>query len=173
MTFTEDWFGAASREALGDLYGIVRDLEGDVVEVGCWEGRSTVALAKACHPTIVHAVDTWRGSPGEISADLAAERDVYATFLSNIAELTDGNVKAHRMSWRDYFAEIDRPVKFLHIDAEHTYTEVRDNLEAGLKVAVPGAVICGDDAHHPPVRDAVLSLFPDANLLATLWWVQT
>lgn len=171
MTFVEDWFCAESCEALADLYRRVAHLEGDIVEVGCWEGRSTVALANACEPSTVHAVDTWQGSPGEISEQLAAERDVFAAFRANVAELTAGNVKPYRMGWRHYFAVHAMPTRFLHIDATHTYDEVRGNIEAALPLMVPGAVICGDDAQHPPVHQAVVDLFPDAGVIATLWWV--
>jgi predicted O-methyltransferase YrrM len=171
--FSEEWFGPESQHALADLYDKVRDLDGDVVEVGCWEGRSTIALANACHPTIVHAVDTWEGSPGEISWDLAHERDVAYQFAVNIENHTAGNVQAHRMGWRDYFAEIDRPLKFLHVDAEHTYREVFDNITAALPLLVPGGIICGDDVHHPPIQQAVLAtLGPATNVVATLWWWQ-
>lgn len=175
MTFREEWFGTHSQTALAHLYHRVADLEGAVVEVGCWEGRSTCALANAAHPETVHAVDTWNGSPGELSAKLAAEagRDVYATFLANVAELTAGNVVAHRMGWRDYFALNhcqSTPIKFLHIDAEHTYTEVRDNIEAALPLMAAGGIICGDDNHHPPVQQAVIDTLGDAGLLATLWY---
>lgn len=169
--FREDWFGTHSQNALAHLAGRVADLTGDIIEVGCWEGRSTVALANAVHPETVHAVDTWEGSPGEISADLAADRDVHAQFLANVAELTAGNVEAHRMGWRDFFAGQTRPVKFLHIDAEHTYTEVRDNIEAARPLVVSGGIICGDDNHHPPVAQAVLdTLGPTTKVVATLWY---
>lgn len=175
MTFREEWFGTHSQQALVQLYERVADLTGAVVEVGCWEGRSTVALANACHPETLHAVDTWRGSPGEISAKLAEERDVHATFLDNIAELTNGNVTPHRMGWRDYFALNhcqSTPIKFLHIDAEHSYEEVRDNITAALSLMVRGGIICGDDNHHPPVQQAVVDTLGDAGVMATLWyWV--
>ena len=169
--FGEEWFSAASQRALGDLYGRTVHLDGDVVEIGCWTGRSTCALANAAHPSIVHAVDTWQGSPGEISADLAAERDVYAQFLNNVAVFTAGNVEVHQMGWRDYFAKHFDRVRFIHIDAEHSYREVKDNIEAVLPLMVPGGVICGDDAHHPPVQQAVLETLGNAYLMATLWWV--
>ncbi len=173
MTYTEDWFGPASQQALADLYEKVRLVDGDVVEVGCWQGRSTVALANACWPDLLHAVDTWEGSPGEISADLAAERDVFAEFTANIDASTAGNVRPHRMGWRDYFGEVDRPLKFLHIDAEHTYREVFDNITAALPLLVDGGIICGDDVHHPPIQQAVLAtLGPTTNVVATLWWWQ-
>lgn len=167
--FHEDWFGPASQQAVAGLAASTARLIGDVVEVGCWEGRSTIAIANAVWPEPVQAVDTWEGSPGEVSADLAERRDVFATFMSNISELTEGNVTAHRMGWRDYFAVNRHPIRFLHIDAEHTYREVRDNITAALPLLVDGGVICGDDVHHPPVRDAVLELLPDASVTATLW----
>jgi hypothetical protein len=173
VSFTEEWFGEASQQTLAELYELVVGLRGHIVEIGCWEGRSTCALANACSPHVVRAVDTWQGSPGEISEQLAAERDVYATFLENVAALTTGNVRPFRMSWRDYFAERAGPIRFLHIDATHTYEEVRDNILAALPHMVPGAVICGDDAHHPPVQRAVIeTLGRDVKVKATLWCKQ-
>ena len=170
MSFTEEWFGEASQKVLASLAGSVRTVSGTVVEVGCWEGRSTVALANAVWPLNVRAVDTWQGSPGEISADLAAERDVFASFQRNIVSLTRGNVWPYRMGWREYFAENRDPVKFCHIDATHSYEEVRENIETVLPLMVPGGVLCGDDAHHGPVQRAVLDVFGDVPVEATLWY---
>lgn len=168
--FGEQWFCEQSQEALAWLCEKTAHLNGRVVEVGCWTGRSTVALANACHPAIVHAVDTWQGSPGEISAELAAERDVFAQFKRNVYTHTVGNVEAFRMDWRTFFADHPGPIRFLHIDATHTYEEVRDNIAAALPHMVSGGIICGDDVHHEPVRRAVLEHFPNAYGLATLWW---
>lgn len=167
--FHENWFDAPSCEALAKLYAKVAHLDGDVVEVGCWEGRSTIALANACHPEWVRAVDTWQGSPGEISEELAKDRDVEAVFLANTAGL---NVTPFKMGWSDYFTHHAGPTKFLHIDAEHSYEQVRGNIEAALPHMVPGAVMCGDDQHHPPVRNAVLDVFPEAQAIATLWFTR-
>lgn len=57
--FREEWFGVASQQALVKLARRTAHLEGRVVEIGSWEGRSTVALANAVWPTTVDAVDTW------------------------------------------------------------------------------------------------------------------
>ena len=172
--FRENWFGEASQVALADLCGRTADLKGAVIEVGSWTGRSTVALANACHPQLMHAVDTWEGSPGEISADLASSpgRDVFAEFTRNVSDLTAGNVEPHRMGWREFFADFDRPIRLAFLDAEHSYVEVRDNLAAVLALLAPGGIVCGDDVHHPPVQQAVLELLPDAQAMATLWWWQ-
>lgn len=168
--FTEDWFCDASCSALAQLVREVADVPGRLVEVGSWEGRSTIAMANATTRRI-DAVDTWAGSPGEISAALAGERDVYATWRSNIDEATKGNVVGHRMGWREYAALDDSPVALLFIDAEHTFREVFDTIEAFLPMMAPGGTICGDDAHHPPIRDAVRVRFPRFEQRATVWVV--
>lgn len=166
VKFTERWFGPESCSVLTRLVKGVQFLSEPIVEIGSWEGRSTVALANAAFPKVVHAIDTWQGSPGEPSADLAAERDVFAQFSENVGHLTLGNVEVHRAGWRD----VDPfPCAMLFIDAEHTYREVYDTIETWLPFVKSGGVICGDDVHHPPIQQAVSEWFPDATREATLW----
>lgn len=170
VTFHEDWFGEKAREALAELAGRVLDLDGRIVEVGCWEGRSTVVLANAVAPAIVDAVDTWAGSPGEISETLAAQRDIYAQFIINISALTAGNVVSHLCDWRDYFVADRSPIRFLFIDAAHTFDEVAGNISAALPIMVSGGIVCGDDAHHGPVIDAARDQLGAVAVMDTLWY---
>lgn len=172
MSFTEEWFSQASQDVLTDLARSVADVPGRIVEVGSWEGRSTVALANAVHPRVIHAVDTWTGSPGEPSEILAGQRDVFATWQANIAALTAGNVEAHHMDWRAYHATTPGPIALAFIDACHSYDEVRDNIMAFLPLIAPGGVLCGDDQHHPPIRKALMDCLParDVFLKASMWW---
>jgi predicted O-methyltransferase YrrM len=160
MTFTEEWFSPVCQERLAELGKEVADVPGLIIEIGSWEGRSTCALANAINPRVVHAVDTWQGSPAEISATLAAQRDVFATWQTNVKVLTAGNVEAHRMGWREYVPTITEPVALCFIDAEHTYREVFDNITAILPHLSSGGVLCGDDVSHPPVRRAVQDTLP-------------
>lgn len=173
MTFHEDWLHIDSQAALVGLYQRVAHLDGAVIEIGSWEGRSTCVLARACHPAVVHAVDTWAGSPTEpYQLEATRLRDVHAQFLANVDAFTDGNVEAHRMGWRDYFAAHDDPVRFAFIDAEHTYNEVAGNIRALQPLLVPGAVLCGDDVMHPPVSAAVRDTLGGLEAVAALWWWQ-
>jgi len=169
--FTEEWFGAASQDELRRLAAKIADVDGLVVEIGSWEGRSTCALANAVWPRTVHAVDTWQGSAGEISEQLATGRDVFAQWSANIAAYTMGSVIPHRMGWREFLPLIDVPVAFAFIDAEHTYAEVFDNIVGLLPLLADGAVLCGDDQHHRPVREAVLAALPadEVMVCATVW----
>ncbi len=46
-------------------------IPGDIIELGCWQGRSTLFLARACKDSengVVHSVDTFGGNPGNKSA---------------------------------------------------------------------------------------------------------
>lgn len=161
MTFHENWFTPESCEVLADLARTVVDVPGRIVEIGSWEGRSTVAIANAVAPRPVDAVDTWQGCPDDVSEQIAAGRDVHAQWQANVAALTAGNVTAHRMDWRTYHDQHRTPCAFLFVDATHTYDEVYDNLAAFAPLMTPGGIMCGDDAHHPPVLHAVLDAFPD------------
>lgn len=168
--FHEQWFGEASQEALAGLVREVERVPGLLVEFGSWEGRSTCAMARAAYPRTVCAVDTWQGSPGEISSTLAAKRDVFAQWQANVRQWTKGNVTPYVMGWREFMASEAAPIALAFIDAEHTYTEVVENIAAVLPYIQSGGIICGDDAHHPPVIEAVREHFGDTFTLdATLW----
>jgi predicted O-methyltransferase YrrM len=96
---------------------------------------------------------------------------VFAQWKLNIEHFAQGNVSPWRMGWRKYLSFIDVPIALAFIDAEHTYIEVKENVEAFLPLMSPGGIICGDDAHHPPVRQALDELFGLDNLEcgATVW----
>lgn len=168
--FHEEWFPQESQEVLARLVAEVAGVVGCIVEVGSWEGRSSVALARAADPRLVHCVDTWAGSPGEISADLAGRRDVFAQWQANVDHCTRGNCVPHRMGWREWVRdELHGSIALGFIDAEHSYREVYDNTLAFMQRLAPGGILCGDDAHHPPVQQALNELLPGWTREATCW----
>lgn len=169
--FHEDWFAAGSCAALAELVADIAGVDGMILEIGAWEGRSTIALANAVHPRIVHTVDTWKGSPGEVSALFATKRDVRAQFDANVAAFTAGNVAAHQMGWREFLASCAGPFAFVFIDGEHTYREVFDTIEAVKPKLAAGAIVCGDDQHHPPVQAAVIEAcgWEQVTAVESLW----
>lgn len=159
--FHENWYSSGQLKELIATYDLVRHLEGAILEIGCWEGRSTVALAKACDPELLVAVDTWEGntdeSPYHASILLAKQRDVYGRFLKNIELLTNGNVKPVKEDCHKFLAGFGEPTKFLHLDASHDYESVRRTLQAAVPLIVPGGIICGDDYRTAHERRADLN----------------
>lgn len=161
--FTEQWFGPEkiSRllEALNSSVGA-----GSIVEVGSWEGRSTIAIANQCFPEPVHSIDHWQGDIGNPKmAALAASRNVYATFVNNMNIATKGNYVVHKMSWRDVDWNALAPIKFLFIDGDHTVREVFDNISVALPLMCKGGVIAGDDYSFAEVRQAVKAILGKVN----------
>jgi SAM-dependent methyltransferase len=181
--FHEDWYSAEQLATLVQVSRLTRSLGGTIVEIGCWEGRSTSALANACHPETVWAVDTWLGNidedPDHPSVRAARARDVYATFLQNVAALTRGNVQPIRADCHAFLASHPLPVKFCHIDASHDYSSVERTIAALLPLLVPGGVLCGDDflfAHagrtdlQGGVERAVRELLPGFDSVGNFWY---
>lgn len=170
-TFHEEWYPHQQAAYLGWLAQQVPS-EGAYIEIGCWEGRSTIAIAQTIAPTPLIAVDHWQGNVEEgVSRDLAAERDVYATFARNLELLTSGNVQVHRMDWREWMATWEGPIAFMHIDASHDYDSVADCIRAVLPYVVKGGILCGDDYHWDGVYRAVHDLLGTVQEAGGRLWV--
>lgn len=183
--FHEEWY---PEPQLHDLVGLLRTVvaegvDGELVEIGCWEGRSTVALAHGLAGTdrSLHAVDWWLGNTDEGTAHpsvtAARTRDVYQTFLQNIAPYP--HVSAHRQEGGEFLRTFDRTIAFIHLDAGHTYAATKALIDAALPMLAPGAIICGDDYQNShagrtdlgggvecAVRDA---FHGEARALGNLW----
>ena len=48
--FHEDWYSSQQCLDLERLLEGVKNLAGSIIEIGCWEGKSTVSLANKCYP---------------------------------------------------------------------------------------------------------------------------
>lgn len=181
--FHEDWYPPEQLLRLSGLCDSVRALSGAVMEIGCWEGRSTVAMAHACHPETIWAIDTWRGNedenPNHVSVQLARQRDVHRQFAQNIAELTGGNVRAVQQDCHAFLKTWDGPIKLAHIDASHDHGSVRRTLDALLPWIVPGGVLCGGDFLTAcasrldldgGVERAVREALPGFEASSNSWW---
>lgn len=152
--FSENWYSNEQIKNLVETVSKVKDLEGEVVEIGCWEGKSTCALANAVYPTMVHAVDTWQGNTAEgedhPSVVKAKKRDVYSAFLKNVNTRTKSNVSPWKEDCFAWLARMRNPdqefkAKFFHIDAAHDYESVKKTVAMAKGHLVKGGILCGDD----------------------------
>lgn len=170
MSYREQWIHPTVLEAMQNLVRDTEGRDGAIMEFGCWEGRSLVQIAEAAGDRQVHAVDHWQGNEGdEYTTTAAAERDIFAAFLDNTKHLD--NVRVHRMSTEQFMREWDKPIAFLHLDADHHYGAVKDQIEWALPLLVPGGVLCGDDysATWLGVTQAVDEILPDAIIIGSMW----
>lgn len=170
--FNEDWYTAEQAAYVGWLAQQAPQ-DGAIVEIGCWEGRSTVCIAQSVAPRLVIAVDHFEGNTDEgdshPATEAAQERDVADTFNCNMTMLTS-DVRLYPYDWRkwlDYWKYTpntwtkDGKIAFLHLDAAHDYDSVADCLRAVLPFLVPGAILCGDDLYADGVYRAVHDVLGD------------
>lgn len=168
MNFTSAWIDVSTLHMMKQFVIDRQHLDGAIIEFGCWEGRSITYLADATNET-VHAVDHWQGNAGNFTSDIAKERDVYAAFLENTQEFK--NVMPHKESTEAFMAKWTKPIKFLHLDADHNYLPLKEQIEWALPLMVSGGVLCGDDYSEkwPGVMQAVDELLPNREIHSAMW----
>lgn len=141
----------------GVLYQLARFAapQPQVVELGCWKGRSTSWLAHGVRDRgagSVVAVDTWAGTANEPdhAARLAGygPDQLYGEFLGNLRRQgVDAVVEPWRMTTLAAARRWDRGacIGVLHIDADHAYEAVRADFEHWSPHVVRGGFVVFDD----------------------------
>jgi len=152
-----------------------------IIEVGCWKGRSTLALADNTAGR-VFAVDHWRGSEGDPAHLVAIEAvggpdGLHAEFLQQMGErVAAGRVTPLRMDSGEAARNFaPASVDLVFIDAGHVYSDVARDLAAYRPLVRPGGILCGHDYHireHWGVTEAVDECFPQVQTCHSIWWVR-
>lgn len=172
MRFDDVWMSGWQLDKLCKL-AIGSSQVGEAIEIGAHQGLSAIPIANALFPSRLHVVDHWEGSTDFKPEHLA--RDNYKIFMSNIEEGTLGNIEVHKQDWREFARVWTAPIRFLHLDAEHTKTEVSAQIETFLPYMVSGSVLAGDDYDWPGVWSAIAEHFQPGKvnvLNRKLWWVE-
>jgi predicted O-methyltransferase YrrM len=176
MRFDDVWMQLWQLDKLCDL-ALDSYKAGAAIEIGVHQGLSAIPLARTIYPATLHAIDHWEGST-DFKPEML-ERDNYGIFLSNIAEGVRGNIQIHKQDWRDFIsawaAHYADKIGFLHLDAEHTKTEVSDQIKAFLPYMTNGSILAGDDYNWPGVHEGVRTHFryEQVNVMHNkLWWVE-
>lgn len=165
----QGWMKKAERHWLAQQGAKVNSL---AVEVGCFRGRSTLALVSFFGTGKLYAVDTWVGPPDGLGqAYIYVDAgDVHAEFVRNLTpEIRAGVVVPLRMNSLQGAAEIARRhgtgcLDFAFIDADHRYPAVHADILAYLPLMRPGGILAGHDysERFPGVQQAVDELLPGA-----------
>lgn len=169
--FTSTWIPTPTLERLTGLVQEREHLDGHIIEFGSWEGRSTIAIALGTNQPVL-AVDHWQGTPGDRLTEIPAKHDnIYARFLDNVEDYP--HIRPMVMTTEQFMESWDRPIKFLHIDADHNYEPVKAQIEWAKPLMVKGGVMCGDDysSNWPGVVQAVNEALP-AHHVEIVMWVQ-
>jgi predicted O-methyltransferase YrrM len=185
--FNEDWYYDYQIDNLIKLLQQTTHLEGNIIEIGCWEGKSASNLANNCFPETLICNDTWQGNIKEslvtgvthVTEIILKERDVYSIFINNMNTLTKQNYTVVKQDCIEWLKTFDGQIKFIHIDASHEYESVFETIQLVLPKMVKGGIICGDDYMsanisrddlHGGVERAVRELLPNHKSIYNLWY---
>ena len=108
------------------IYRVMLLVNGPVLEVGAYEGRSTSLLAYCSKGHTVHTVDPFKGFNDQ---DMDGKR-TKAAFNKNIDDRNLLHVHLHEMKIEDWQP---RPVKLAYLDGDHTYTGTKTQLRKALE----------------------------------------
>jgi hypothetical protein len=185
--FNENWYSDDQIKILSNLTGNIKNIEGDIIEIGCWEGRSTYNIANFVYPEILICNDTWLGNTEEsictnkkhITEIILENRNVYNIFIDNMNNLTKKNYQVVKKDCLKWLKTYDKPIKFCHIDASHDYESVYKTIELLLPHIVNGGILCGDDfiysdtpELHGGVKRAISELLPNFKHNGNIWfWI--
>ena len=142
-----------------------------IVEVGCWLGRATVALALGHpNPADIFVVDHFRGTIGE-EAFFAIEGNPMSIFVANMQKLVGWVpqiIVADSVEASVRFAY--KSLSLVFIDADHEEEAVVQDIEAWLPRVRLGGVICGHDWLRPSVKKAVEASLGTVEAEASIWF---
>ena len=140
----------------------------EIVELGSFVGQSALALAKGFGPAggKVFCIDTWKGTPGDETAELAKNADIFEVFKRNVGDqlcktifpITGTTLESAQKCANE---ELD----MVFIDADHSYEAVLADIKAWLSKVKAGGIICGHDygtIAYTGVTRAVAEVFQGA-----------
>jgi predicted O-methyltransferase YrrM len=144
-------FSAADSRVLALLVEAIGKARPVVLELGSWLGDgSTACFIKELERSrgILYCVDTWRGNKQvPRHREIDEQYDVFATYLANVRR-TGGEkvVKPMMMTSREAATIVsDHSFDLVFIDADHSYTSVKEDIRLWLPKVTPGGILCGHD----------------------------
>lgn len=126
-----------------------------IVEIGCWRGRSTSALAQYT-PGVVYAIDDFIG-PRDTAVETKSPGENRNIFERNLSEFKNKvvTVIADHSNIPDNIPSPD----MVFLDGSHEYEDIKRDIDYWFERLQPNGLICGHDFNWPGVYKAVMDKF--------------
>jgi predicted O-methyltransferase YrrM len=127
--------------------GQMNHCHGVIVEIGSWQGKSTIALALGAaqaHREKIYAID-----PHAVQPEEGYLEDTRSAFVANIKRAgVDGQVIPMIMTSKEAARDWRQPIRLLWIDGDHRYESVKQDFLLWEPFLVDGGII----AMHDTIR---------------------
>jgi predicted O-methyltransferase YrrM len=132
------------------LRDLAKAVQNDIVEIGCYRGRSTIALCCGAMESgrLVHSVDPHRPATGVYGGKFGPEdrkfyyRNLLASGMAQRAALINLTSAQAGLSWQE-------PVGLLFLDGDHAYDAIRRDIDIWGAHVVASGIVAFDDASDP------------------------
>jgi len=157
----QGWMSPGQASTLYDAAANCPD-GGTIVEIGSFQGRSTIVLASAAAPDIeVVAIDPHAGNdrgPQEYDGFEDAAADDHATFIANLEQAgVRDRVRHVRMFSDAALGEVKGSIDVLYIDGAHRFAPAREDIrDWGARVGDGGTMLIHDSFSSIGVTLAIL-----------------
>ena len=157
MKYTNDWTTALEANLKGLVHYIkTSNLQhGNVLEIGCYEGKGTRLINTFFKPSVQVCCDPWDSAYEDVGFHF---KNQYEHFKHNTNDLS---IIEMRMTSDEFFKGQDCLMfDFVYIDGDHSYEQVVKDLNNSLSILKLGGLCIVDDyswdpASTNPVRKAV------------------
>jgi len=163
--------GMVTEESAKMLFSLcyTQQLEGDVVEIGSWQGYSTSFLATAVSESgngRLYAIDHFRGNVGKEGYYVAGKSDLSdlpQKFTENMRRLgLAQTVTLLAMANKDAAECLRREevrIRFLFVDGDHSREGVQRDMDLFLPFLIKGSIVVFDDCS--PSAPGVIEVIDD------------
>lgn len=117
-------------------------IEIDYLEIGSFEGRSTVFIGELENVKSITAIDTFKG--GDEHNDINFDK-VLNNFQINVKLIKNKNVKTVIDNSENFFKNNNKIFNLIYIDGSHRYEDVKKDFSSSYKILKKDGIIILDD----------------------------
>ena len=114
----------------------------DYLEIGSFEGRSTVFVSELKNINSVMCVDTFEGGDEHSSVNF---KEVFNNLKNNLKKTPNQNYKIFKGKSNNFFVKNSKKFNLIYIDGSHFYEDVKLDFENSLNYLKKGGVLICDD----------------------------
>jgi hypothetical protein len=127
---------------------------GEIIDIGCFEGRTSIFLANALPDKCVQCVDV----------------RFTEQFSKNMKSLTNSNYTFIEKDALEFIKDFDKPISVLHVDANYEYSFLKKLLELSKPKMTSSFLVCGYDWSVDTVRQAVNEVWGEPATSGKFWF---
>lgn len=155
FNYTTDW--TTKHIADWDKYIKLDRTVSRILEIGCYEGRTTNYFANKYPNAHISVIDTFDGS-----GRLANQETLFDTFMENTKDIAD-RIGVHKGRSQEIVPEMLDMFDLIYVDGSHTFEDALADLTNSWKRLKTGGYIIVDDYARIGVKDAVRTFMENAD----------